>query len=141
MVRLRFADHRIWVSRTLSSRPEHVWNILTDTCRWPQWGPSVTEVESTDRFIRAGTTGRVKTVFHLWLPFTTTSFIEMQSWGWKIGAFKATGHTVSRTDDGSCVLTFDMPWWAFLYIPTCWLAIHRIDSIAKDQSAQTPGQP
>ncbi len=33
------------VSRRIAAPAEDVWALLTDTCKWPAWGPSITGVE------------------------------------------------------------------------------------------------
>jgi hypothetical protein len=129
MVTLR--DKRFRVSRRVNTSLDSAWLILTDTLLWPLWGPSVTAVESSDRFIRAGTTGRVKTALFFWLPFVITTYVDNRSWRWTVGTLQATGHTVEQGVDGTTVVSFDVPWWAFFYVPICWLALRRIDSLAR----------
>jgi len=38
---------RLVVSRTVEADPDAVWDLLTDTTRWPDWGPSVAGVPAT----------------------------------------------------------------------------------------------
>ncbi|SHO52566.1 SRPBCC family protein [Desulfopila aestuarii] len=133
MVTLR--DKRFRVSRSVDASLDSVWLILTDTHLWALWGPSVTAVESGDRYIRAGTTGRVKTALFFWLSFVITTYVDNRSWRWAVGKLQATGHTVEQGADGTTVVSFDMPLWAFFYIPICWLALRRIDSLARQQSS------
>ena len=52
---------RLEVALLIDADPDRVWTVLTDTEVWPRWGPSVTAVECTDRFVREGSTGRVRT--------------------------------------------------------------------------------
>ncbi|WP_136806558.1 SRPBCC family protein [Desulfosediminicola flagellatus] len=128
---ISLTDSRFSVCKTINRPPEIVWNIITDTHHWPKWGPSVVDVDCTDRHIRSASHGRVKTAFRIWLPFTITTFIDMKSWSWHIGPFKATGHRISRIDEHSCTLCFDMAWWAVAYIPICWIALRKIDALAE----------
>lgn len=126
-------NKRIAIYRKIAAPPQTVWNILTDTYLWPLWGPSLLRVDCQDRHIRLGSGGRVQTLFYIWLPFTISEFRDLDFWSWRIGPFPATGHKLVRTDDGSSLLCFDMPWWAAAYLPVCWLALIRIGRIASAQ--------
>lgn len=126
---ISFGNKRISVCKEISVSPEAVWDIITDTHIWPEWGPSLLDVDSNDRYIKLNSKGRVKTLFLFWLPFTVTNFRYMHFWTWDIGPVKATGHTLTRKSAMSCELCFDMPWWAAFYIPVCWLALVRIVKI------------
>lgn len=33
----------------IACAPEHVWDVVADVVRWPQWTPSITQVEPLDR--------------------------------------------------------------------------------------------
>ena len=128
-----FEKTRISICRKIAVSPETVWIVLTDTHLWPLWGPSLLRVDCQDRHIRLGTRGRVQTLFYFWLPFTISRFRNLDFWDWRIGPFSATGHKLVRTEDGSSILCFDMPWWALPYLPVCWLALIRIGRIASLQ--------
>lgn len=130
-----FRNNRISVCRDIAATPEVVWDILTDTQLWPVWGPSLLDVDCDDRYITTGSSGRVKTLFSFWLPFTITIFRRMDYWTWNIGFVEATGHKLIRKSDTSCTLCFDMAWWAAVYIPICWLALRKIDKIASPKSS------
>lgn len=134
---IAFRNKRISVCKVLSASPETVWDIITDTRLWPVWGPSLLNVDCNDRYIQLGSEGRVKTLFFCWLPFTVTKFNHMQFWTWNIGPVKATGHTLTRKDEMSCELCFDMTWWAVMYIPICWLALIKIDKILTKKSSSS----
>lgn len=123
-------NKRISICRVISASPEAVWDILTDTQLWPVWGPSLLRVDCSDRYIKINSKGRVKTLFFFWMPFAVTQFRHMNFWTWSIGSFEATGHTLTRKTETSCELCFDMPRWAAIYIPVCWLALVKIDKIA-----------
>jgi carbon monoxide dehydrogenase subunit G len=43
----------IKVSRIIQAAPEKVWDMLTDTTRWTEWGPTVRAVQSETRYIEA----------------------------------------------------------------------------------------
>ena len=55
------------VKRRFDVPPEVAWNLLTDTIQRPRWGPSVREVTCSDRFIRKGSDGLVRTAIGLTL--------------------------------------------------------------------------
>jgi hypothetical protein len=129
-----FVNKRISVCKVMSAPAEIVWEILTDTHLWPAWGPSLITVDCDDRYIKPGSSGRVKTVLRFWLPFTVTTCRQMDFWTWNIGPVQATGHRIIRNNETSCTLCFDMQWWAFAYIAVCWLALIRIDKIASAKS-------
>ncbi|MFZ4859424.1 MAG: hypothetical protein ACOYL3_23860 [Desulfuromonadaceae bacterium] len=42
------------------------WELLTDTTRWPQWGPSVSGVDSAEQYIGPGSSGRVQAIIGVW---------------------------------------------------------------------------
>lgn len=130
-----FRNNRISVCRDIAAAPEAVWDILTDTQLWHVWGPSLLDVDCDDRYITTGSSGRVKTLFFFWLPFTITIFRRMDFWTWNIGPVEATGHKLIRKSATSCALCFSMAWWAAVYIPVCWLALYKIDKIVSPKSA------
>lgn len=125
-----FNKKRISICREIKAPAEAVWGVFTDTHLWPIWGPSLVDVECNHRHIKMGSEGRVKTLFSLWLPFTVTEFRYMDSWSWRIGSIKATGHKIIPTDEKSCKICFDMAWWFAAYLPICWFALCKIDKIA-----------
>ena len=79
--------------------------------------------------VRNGTTGRVKTIVGLWLPFEITSVTEGESWEWKVAGIPATGHKVEPIDTG-CRVTFTAPAWAPFYRPVLKRALERLREIA-----------
>jgi hypothetical protein len=106
---------------------------LIDTTTWPQWGPSVTEVECGNQFIRQGTEGRVKTVGGFWLPFTISRYEEGRFWSWKVAGIPATGHRIEPQEDGFCTLTFEVPILAAPYTFICKIALNRIAVILEEK--------
>ena len=119
---------RVVVSREIDASPERVWDILIDTRRWAEWGPSIIAVDVDDPLIQEGTTGRVRTAFGVWLPFTVSRLGEW-SWAWRIGPVQATGHRVIPA--GSvCQVGFEVPPLAFPYVLLCWVALRRIEALA-----------
>jgi hypothetical protein len=122
-------DHRLAVSKNINSTPERVWDILTDTTRWPEWGPSVRAVECQHRFIESNCKGYVRTFLYVRLPFRITSYDHLKFWSWQVGGFEATGHRLQDHPDG-CTVIFDMPWWAFPYTVICLIALNRIAKLS-----------
>ncbi len=119
----------IKVSRSFSSPCSDIWQLITDTHTWPQWGPSVIAVECTDRFISQGTEGRVRTAAGIWLPFLITEYDEGHFWSWKVAGIPATGHRVETQEDGLCQVTFEVPLLAAPYTFICNIALDRIARI------------
>jgi uncharacterized protein YndB with AHSA1/START domain len=104
----RTADgRRLVVSRVVDAPVDIVWDVLTDTERWAEWGPSISDVQSSDRYIRSGTRGRVRVLGAVWLPFEITS-CENYRWTWRVARVPATGHFVSEHPDGA-VVGFELP--------------------------------
>ena len=62
-------DRRLAVSRRIDAPGRVCWRLLTDTERWPEWGPSIRGVDCDQRYIERGTTGHVRTAGGLQLPF------------------------------------------------------------------------
>lgn len=113
------------------------WELLTDTSRWPQWGPSLSRVESAERYIRAGSTGRVQTLIGVWLPFRITEFIDRQRWGWQVAGIPATGHRVELLGPHRCRVVFEVPAIAAPYLAVCRLAAERIKRILEQEQHHT----
>ena len=127
------AGRRLVVSRVVDAPAERVWTILTDTERWPEWGPSVTAVESTDRRIETGTTGRIRLPGGLWVPFEIT-VCDGRRWDWRVVRIPATGHAVEPLDGGRCRVSFDLSPLAVGYVPVCQRALARIERLAEQPS-------
>jgi hypothetical protein len=111
-----------------------VWRILTDTACWKVWGPSVSSIRCKDRFIQSGTTGHVKVLGIIWLPFIITDFVPGKNWSWRVMNIHATGHRLESISNKQCRLTFEVPIIAFPYILICKIAIQRIKQIAESKS-------
>jgi hypothetical protein len=107
-----------------------VWSILTDTRAWPAWGPSVSRVECAQRYITAGSRGRVRTVIGVWLSFEITDFVDGRYWSWKVAGIPATGHRVEPLGRDSCRLSFEVPTLAAPYLAVCRVACLRIRAMA-----------
>lgn len=117
------------IGDTLNVPYHEVWDIITDTSRWPEWGPSVKAVDCMDRYIRKGSHGRVKIPLGLWVPFVITDFEDGRSWSWKIWGIHATGHRIEPIDDSRCNIFFAVPVLATPYLIVCWIAIRRIEGM------------
>ncbi|WP_454699347.1 SRPBCC family protein [Arthrobacter humicola] len=125
---MRYSVSRHIASRHIAAPAAEVWELLTDVGRWPEWGPSVTGAELDSPGFTAGSTGRVKTVAGVSLPFTVTEFRADRFWSWSVAGIRATGHLVVPEGDG-CRVTFTVPWWAPAYLPVCSAALRRIARI------------
>jgi uncharacterized protein YndB with AHSA1/START domain len=123
--------------KALDAPAGRVWHLITDIRSWPRWGPSVRAVECRDRFIRAGSTGRIRTPFGFWVPFVIEDFEPERYWDWRVGGIAATGHRVEPRGLGQCELSFSVPIWAAGYGVVCRAALARIERIlaAGDQPA------
>ncbi|WP_254274220.1 SRPBCC family protein [Haloarcula marina] len=119
---------RLLIRRRVDASADAVWDVLTDTERWPDWGPSITAVDTPTRYIAAGTTGRVKTVAGLWVPYEITT-CENHRWTWSVAGIPATGHVVESRPTGS-VVGFEIPLLASGYAPVCARACGRIAALA-----------
>jgi len=114
----------------VAASADAAWELLTDTARWPEWGPSVSAVESTDRRIRPGSAGRARVGgpdLGLWLPFEVTA-CEPYRWTWTVARIPATGHRVDPRD-GGCRVAFEVPPAAAAYVPVCRRALGRIATL------------
>ena len=118
------------VAATLDAPAAVAWRLLTDTHAWPQWGPSVRAMDAPQRFITAGTRGRVKMAPGLWLPSEITNWEEGRAWAWRVGGIPATGHRVTPVTESACRVAFTIPRWAPFYVPVCRVALRRIASLS-----------
>ena len=119
----------ICFSKPLEAPVDRVWRLITDTRTWHRWGPSVRAVDCDDRFIRSGSSGRIRTPVGVWVPFVVESFEPESYWDWRVAGVAATGHRVEPVGPNRCRLTFTVPVWAFGYGLVCRLALMRIDRL------------
>jgi uncharacterized protein YndB with AHSA1/START domain len=108
---------------------DRIWRLITDTHTWPHWGPSVRAVDCAERFVRAGSSGRIRTPMGIWVPFVVQSFEPEHYWDWRVAGVPATGHRVESVGPNRCRLTFTVPVWALGYGLVCRLALMRIDRL------------
>ncbi len=128
------------VSHVVDAPPDDAWELLVDTHEWPEWGPSITGVSSTDRRIRPGTTGRVRTVGGLWLPFEISSCsADRMRWTWRVARIPATGHRVDALSDTRCRIVFELPTVAAGYALVCTRALERLEDLLESaDSIESP---
>ena len=110
-----------------------VWDILTDTVCWNEWGPTVTAVDSADKHIRECSTGRVRSLLGVWLPFVITEFDDGKSWSWCVAGIRATGHRVEQIDEQTTLVFFRVPLYAAPYILVCKLALLKISKLLRSK--------
>ena len=109
------------------------WELLIDTQRWPEWGPSVARVDCADRYIALGSVGSVQTAFGPWLPFEITQFTAGQYWHWQVAGLPATGHRVLSLGPSLCRVVFEVPVLAAPYLFVCKIAVQRIKNILEKE--------
>jgi hypothetical protein len=110
------------VSRHYRASSEELWRFLTDTTLWPMWGPTVMAARCSERFIRKGSVGTVRTPIGVWVPFVITEYDDLHFWAWKVAGIRATGHRVAAQRDQSCRLFFELPVYGLPYALVCWRA-------------------
>ncbi|MGM0556439.1 MAG: SRPBCC family protein [Myxococcota bacterium] len=118
------------VERKIDAAAEDVWIILIDTHTWPEWGPSVIDVEHDGRFLDADSEGSVRTAAGLWVDFRVTDWEDGRRWVWDVEGVRATGHRVEPLDEGRCRLVFEVPTVAAPYAAVCKRAADKIADIA-----------
>jgi hypothetical protein len=119
------------VGRDVDAPPEATARALRDTRRWPDWSPSVRGVESADRYVETGTTGRVR-VAGTWVPFRVTAATRLR-WDWDVAGIPATGHRVERYagDPDRCRAVIEVPLVAAPYVPVCRRALDRFAALVE----------
>jgi hypothetical protein len=126
---ITFSTNRISIGKFYDASTPIVWDLITDTFQWPRWGPTVKRVDSTDRFIRKGTRGRVLTAVGIWLPFMIVEYKHRSFWSWKVGSINATGHRIQVAEAGGTCLWFEIPLIAAPYSLVCRMALDRIEKL------------
>jgi hypothetical protein len=121
--------------RTPSQR---VWNLLVDTSRWAEWGPSIRAVECSDRILTPVSSGRIKTILGFSAPFAVTHFKPGIAWSWRVFGIPATTHSVESLGKNRCCLRFGVPLPAFPYLLICLTAMQRIaDLVSQGQGPES----
>lgn len=116
-------------AKVFNTAAETVWELITDTCTWPKWGPSIRAVDAGERYIRLGSTGLILTYPGIWLPFTITMFEPERFWAWRVKGMRATGHRLVAIGTDKSRLGFTVPPWAFPYGVVCRIALNRIERL------------
>lgn len=114
----------------IAAPADAVWELLVDTRRWPEWGPSIRRVQCDPPRIDVGVTGRVQTIAGVWLSFEITRLEEGRSWDWRVGRAPATGHEIESLGADGCRVTFTVPWIATPYGIVVLLALRRLERLA-----------
>ena len=136
----------ICVERIIHAAPESGWDILTDTTQWPRWGPSVSSVSCSDRYIQKNASGRIWLPVGLSVPFRVTEYEHGTYWGWKVAGIRATGHRLIPYGDSTCKICFEMPVYWLPYSIVCHAALQRIAFLLEgkglmDRNAQKHTRP
>lgn len=122
------------VSRGLDVPAEVAWDLLVDTTRWPDWGPTVTGAEiatgGDGTRITLGATGTVRTPVGLSLPFRITELDPGRRWSWAVAGVAATAHRVEGLGPQRCRVTFEVPRWAPPYLAVCAVALRRLERLS-----------
>jgi hypothetical protein len=119
------------IGRDVDAPPEATAKALRDTRRWSEWSPSVRGVESADRYVETGTTGRVR-VAGAWIPFRVTGATRLR-WDWEVAGIPATGHRVERYagEPDRCRVVIEVPLLAAPYVPVCRRALDRFAALVE----------
>ncbi|RQG91731.1 SRPBCC family protein [Natrarchaeobius halalkaliphilus] len=125
---------RLEVSHVFEAPPAEVWDLLVDTTRWTEWLPIV-GVESTDRRIQAGTSGRIR-VPGVWLPFVVTDRADRR-WTWRIAGAMGATHRVDDLGAKRCRVAFELPPHAVGSAPLCLDAVERIERLWDAERSET----
>lgn len=134
---IKISASQVSVGKFYHSLPLIVWNLITDTFKWPQWGPTVKSVQCPKRFICKGTQGQVLTAFGIWLPFVITGYDHASFWSWNVASVKATGHRIQAVKTGGCYLWFEVPIIAAPYTLVCQMALGRIKNLLSESTELT----
>jgi hypothetical protein len=128
---LKISFPYVRVSRIINASAEALWDLLTDTTRWTEWGPSIQQVQCEERYIRAGSVGRVKTALGFWAPFVIHEWENQRYWSWRVFNVRATGHRVEALKANCSKLIFEVPFWAVPYAFICSMAARRLARLAE----------
>ncbi|AXR81395.1 hypothetical protein AArcMg_1380 [Natrarchaeobaculum sulfurireducens] len=133
----------------IAAAPDDAWEVLVDTTRWPTWSPVIFGVDATDRYVRTGTSGRVRApgvwlpftgtsgrvrAPGVWLPFTVTDCRE-RSWTWRVAELPGATHRVDELGTDRCRVVFELPPASVGAAPVCLEALERIDAVLEDSES------
>ena len=125
-IMIKLTGSQLSISRVVNASSQEAWDLLTDTRKWRQWGPTVIAADCADRYIRKGALGRVQILSGQWLQFVITEYEHHHYWHWKVASISATGHRVDDLDTCKCRIAFELPILWAPYIIVCWVALKRI---------------
>lgn len=122
------------VGRDVDVAPAVAARALRDTTTWPDWGPAIDAVESDDRYVSRGTTGRIS-VGGAWVPFRVTA-CNGRRWDWRVAGIPATGHRVDSYagDPDRSRVVVEVPAVAAWYVPVCRRALERFARLVESLS-------
>jgi hypothetical protein len=126
--------YRFEVDRVVEVPAGAAWNLVVETRHWPEWGPSVRDVDCSADRIFEGASGRVRLPGGLSVPFEVDSFSAPTDespgrWTWRIMKIPATGHRVEPLGETQCRVVFEIPLFAAIYMPVCSRALRRMQTI------------
>lgn len=110
---------------------ETVWGLISDFARWPEWGPTVSGVESESTSVGPGITGSVVTPPGIRLPFLITEFVAGERWSWDVAGVEATGHVVIPAGEHRCRVEFSVPVVFFPYVAVLRMGLRRLKQLAE----------
>jgi len=128
---------RLGVGRRFAVPCDVLWDMITDTAKWPRWGPSVRAVSCPDRWIGQGSRGAVLTAVGLWLPFVVSRCDPLRYWEWRVAGIPATGHRLTASGPHGCRLDFELP---LLWLPYALVCRRALENIAGLLDSRLPGQ-
>lgn len=93
----------------IAAPTDRVWPFIAEFERWPQWGLSISRVDSDAGQVAPGVTGRVRTPLGFWVPFTIDEVVAESFWDWSIAGVPATKHHLGA-QAGHTRVRFTAPW-------------------------------
>lgn len=103
--------HRFETTRHIAAAPEAVWPIMVDVARWPEWTPTVDDVERLDGGpFEVGSRARVRQPKLPVAVWEVTELVEGRSFTWEAGgpgARTIAAHEVTP-DDAGCTVTLSI---------------------------------
>ncbi len=126
---------KLTVWQTIDAPASVLWELLTSTDRWPEWGPTVKAAQLDGDRLGTGVRGQVTTVAGLTLPFEITDYREGWFWAWKVAGVPATDHTVEAVHVGRCRVGFGVPWPVAGYLAVCKVALRQLETLAAEEGS------